>query len=159
MFERPHSKILRTIQGLPIRCPKESIGILLGCSTISDLITYKKLSFLISIAALPPSAFPRQVLQCRLQESHTKAWIPLLETQINDLNLPNIAILLQNTPSKSCWKKCVTKILGTRAHLHLLNQAETKCDLEQLSMCAPNFSPSPFWKVTHCADWTQLTSI
>ena len=52
MFERAHRRILRTIQGLPIRCPKESIGTLLGCSTISDLITYKKLSFLISNAAL-----------------------------------------------------------------------------------------------------------
>ena len=159
MFERAHRKILRTIQGLPIRCPKESIGTLLGCSTISDLITYKKLSFLISIAALPPTALPRQVLQCRLQEPLTKAWIPLLETQINDLNLPNIAALLQNIPSKSTWKKCVTKILGTQAHLHLLNQAETKCDLELLSMCAPNFSsPSPLWKVTHCPDWSHLTS-
>ena len=159
MFERAHRKILRTIQGLPIRCPKESIGTLLGGSTISDLITYKKLSFLIPIASLPSSALPRQVLQCRLQEPHTKAWIPLLQTQINDLNLPNIAILLQNTPSKSCWKKCVTKILGTRAHLHLLSQAETKRDLEHLSMCAPNFSfPSPLWKMTHCADWTHLTS-
>ena len=66
MFERAHRKILRTIQGLPVRCPKESISTLLGCSTISDLIIYKKLSFLISIAALPPTALPRQVLQCRL---------------------------------------------------------------------------------------------
>ena len=47
---------------------------------------------------------------------------------------------------------------GTQAHLHLLNQAETKCDLELLSMCAPNFSPSPLWKVTHCPDWSHLTS-
>ena len=29
MFERAHRKILRTIQGLPIRCPKESIGTIL----------------------------------------------------------------------------------------------------------------------------------
>ena len=137
------------------RWPKESIGTLLGCSTISDFITYKKLSFLLSIAALPPTALPRQVLQCRLQEL-LKAWIPLLETEINDLNLPNIATLLQITPSKSCWKKRVTEILGTRAHLHLLNQTETKCDLEQLSMCAPNLSsPSPLWRVTHCPDLFQ----
>ena len=40
LFERTHRKIPRTIQGLPIRCPKEGIGTLLGCSTISDLITY-----------------------------------------------------------------------------------------------------------------------
>ena len=86
---------------------------------------YKKLLFLIAIAALPPTAVSRQVLQCRLQKPLTKAWIQLLETQINDLNLPNIATLLQNTPPKSCWKMCVTTILGTRAHLHLLNQAET----------------------------------
>ena len=114
------------------------------------IITYKKLSFLISIAALPLTALPRQVLQCRLQKPHTKAWISLLETQINDMNLPNIAILLQNTPSKSCWKKCVTKILGTRAHLQ--PGGDYKCDLQHLSKCTPNFScPSPLWKVTHCA--------
>ena len=95
MFDTAHRKILQMSY-------KESIGTLLGCSTISDFITHKKLSFLLSIAALPPTALPRQVLQCRLQELLTKAWIPLLETEINDLNLSNIATLLQNTPAKSC---------------------------------------------------------
>lgn len=36
--------------------------------------------------------------------------------KFNVLNLPNIATLNQNTKS---W--CIKKILGTRAHLHLLN--------------------------------------
>ena len=104
-------------------------------------------------------SLPSKELQCRLQELLTKVWIPLLKTQISDLNLPNIATLLQNTPSKSCWKKHVTEILGTQAHLHLLNLAETKCDLEQLSMCTPNLSsPSPLWRVTHCPDLFHLTS-
>ena len=71
---------------------------------------------------------------------------------------PTLAYILQNTPSKSCWKKCVTKILGIRAHPHLLNQVEIRYDLEQLSMCDPNFSPSLLWKVTHCPDWIHLTS-
>ena len=66
----------------------------------------------------------RQVLQCRLLESHTKSWIPLLESEINDLNLPNITMLFQNTPSNSCWKRCIKNILATHAHLHLLNQQE-----------------------------------
>jgi len=138
---------------------KDSLsGVLREHFLVVHLITYRKFSFLISIAALPPTALPRQVLQCRLQEPLTKAWISLLETQISNLNLPNLVILLQNIPSKSCWKKCITKILGTRAHLHLLNQVETKCDLEQLSMCAPNFSsPSPLWKVTHCPELIHLT--
>ena len=114
-----------------------------------------------SIAALPPEALPRQVLLCGLQESkaHIKSWIPLLESQINDLNLPDIATLIQNTPSKSCWKRCIKKILGIHAHLHLLNQAEVKSDLEYLSMCDPNFSkPSPLWRITHCVDWLHLTT-
>ena len=119
MLEISHRKILRFIQGLPLRCPKEGVRIFLGCSTIADLITTKKLSFLLSIATLPSEARPRQVLQCRLQESQTKSWISLLESQINELNLPNIATLIQNIPSKSCWKMCFRKILGTHAHLQL----------------------------------------
>ena len=159
MLERSHRKILRTIQGLPLRCPKEGVGTLLGCSTIADLITTKKLSFLLSIATLPSEARPRQVLQCRLQESHTKSWITLLESQINELNLPNIATLIQNTPTKSCWKRCIKKILGTHAHLQLLNQAEVKSDLEYLTMCDPNFStPFHLWSMTHCADQLHLTT-
>ena len=119
MLERSHRKILRSIQGLHLRCPKEGVGILLGCSTIADLITTKKLSFLLSIATLPSEARPKQVLQCRLQESHTKSWISLLESQTNELNLPNVTTLIQNTPSQSCWKRCIRKILGTHAHLQL----------------------------------------
>ena len=100
------------------RCPKEGVGTLLGCFTIADLITTKKLSFLLSIAALPPDALPRQVLLCRLQESkaHIKSWIPLLESQINDLNLPDIATLINSKYSfqellekmhyKDSWNSC-----------------------------------------------------
>jgi len=145
MLERAHRRILKTIQGLPVRCSKESIGTLLGCPTIADLISRKKLSFLLSIVALPNAVLPKQVLQRRLQEPNAKAWISLLEAQMDELNLPGVATLMQNTPSKSCWKRCITKILGTRAYLHLLDQAEVKSDLEQLSMCEQNFlSPLPF---------------
>ena len=147
MLERAHRKILRTIQGLPVRCPKEGVGTVLGCPTIADLISWKKLSFVLSTGALPNAALPKQVLQCRLQEPNAKAWISLLEAQMDELNLPSVATLMQNTTSKSCWKRCLTKILGTRAYLHLLDQAEIKSDLEQLSMCEPNLifsSPLPF---------------
>lgn len=83
----------------------------------------------------------------------------LLESMIDDLNLPNIAILIQNTHSKSCWNRYSRKILGTRAHLHLVNQAEVKTKLEYLTMCDPNFStPSPLWGTTHCANHLYLTT-
>ena len=132
---------------------------LAGQTLTSDFITTKKLSFLLSIATLPSEALPRQVRQCRLQESHTKSWISLLESQINELNLPNITTLIQNTTTNSCWKRCIRKILGTHAHLQLLNQAEVKSDLEYLTMCDPNFStPSPLWSMTDCADQLHLTT-
>ena len=79
----------RTIQALSLTCPKEGVG---------------KHSFLLSIASLPSGTLPRQVLQCRLRESYTNSWIPLLEPQINDLNLPNIAMLIQNTPPRAVGK-------------------------------------------------------
>ena len=62
------------------------------------------------------------------------------ESQIIDLNLPSIATLIQNTTSNRCWKRCIKDLLRTRAHLHLLNQAEVKSNLEFLTMCDPNFS-------------------
>ena len=81
------------------------------------------------------------------------------EAQMDELNLPGVTTLMQNTPSKSCWKRCITKILGTRAYLHLLDQAEVKSDLEQLSMCEPNFLvPSPIWGATYCAEHLHLTT-
>jgi len=76
---------------------------------------------------------------------------------MDELTLPSVTTLMQNTHSKSCWKRCITKILGTRAYLHLLDQAEVKSDLEQLSMCEPNFLvPSPIWGVTYCAEHLHL---
>ena len=62
--------------------------------------------FLLSIATLPSEDLPRQIQQCRLQESHTKSWIPLLESQINVLTFTT---LIQNTPSKSCLKGCIKR--------------------------------------------------
>ena len=75
------------------------------------LLPIRNSLFRISITALPPTAIPSQGRCSNVDSKSAKAWIPLHETQIIDLNLPNIATLLQNTPSKSCWKMCVTKIL------------------------------------------------
>lgn len=54
MIERMHCKILRTIQGLPTRCPREGVRVLLDCSSIADMVATRKLCFVISIASLPP---------------------------------------------------------------------------------------------------------
>ena len=101
MLERARRRILRTIRGLPLRSPKEDIGTLLGCPTISDLISQKKLSFLLSIFALPNAALPKQVLQCR---PNAKVWNSPLEAKMDKLNLPSIATLMQNTPPRAAGR-------------------------------------------------------
>ena len=75
MVDRSHRKILRTIQGLPIRCLKEGVGTFLGCSTIADLIT-KKLCFLLSIGALSPEALHKVCAGITNQQLETYMTLP-----------------------------------------------------------------------------------
>ena len=44
MFERVHRKILRTIQGLPVRCPKAGVLWMAGAKNIKDIILKDKLA-------------------------------------------------------------------------------------------------------------------
>ncbi len=46
MLERAHRKILRTIQGLPTRCPSVALNSLLGTLPISMCLTSRKLNFI-----------------------------------------------------------------------------------------------------------------
>ena len=60
MLERVHRKILRTIQGLPLRCPAKALQILMGTSSILSFICKRQLSFAHSFSTLPPDSLPRQ---------------------------------------------------------------------------------------------------
>jgi len=53
MLERYHRKILRRIQGLPLRCPNSGLLAVIGALSIADLVTTKKLLFVHSIVSLP----------------------------------------------------------------------------------------------------------
>ena len=53
MLERVHSKILRTIQGLPTRCPLTALRNLLGSRSISSFITQRQLTPLPPWTLLP----------------------------------------------------------------------------------------------------------
>ena len=75
------------------------------------------------------------------------------------LRLAPIISLIDNPPSKGSWKRCAKRILDAHAYLRLLEQAEVKHDLEQLTMCDLNpHAPSALWKVTHCTEHFLLTS-
>ena len=52
MLERVHRKILRTIQGLPLRCPGIALQHLMGVSSAQSLIHQRQLNFMFSLSPL-----------------------------------------------------------------------------------------------------------
>ena len=75
LLERVHRRILRTIQGLPLRCPSILLTKLLGISSIDDLISQRSLGFIIATANLPPDSLARQVLVDRASTPNAKGVI------------------------------------------------------------------------------------
>ena len=56
MLERVHRKILRTIQGLPLRCRSKALQCLMGVPSILSLIQQRQLNFLYSLSLLPAAS-------------------------------------------------------------------------------------------------------
>ena len=157
MRERVHRKILRTIQGLPIRCPK--VGVLWMADTRKTLKTLycSKLTFLHSILQLPNQAAPRQILLARLSSSSPRSWINTLQCHLDVLNLPDISILAANTPSASIWHRCIDRLIACQAQLNLTEEAESKKDVDpRIRCCTKPSVPAPHWKVTQSDNGCQL---
>ena len=72
MLERVHRKILRTIQGLPVRCHHLALQTLVGQPSILTLIHQRLLSFAQSFSDLPHDPLPSEVLFARLSSSPQK---------------------------------------------------------------------------------------
>ena len=76
MLERVHRKILRTIQGLPVRCPSVALTSLLGSRDISSLISQQQLTFINSITSMSTTDLPRLILERRLSNPSLSGIIP-----------------------------------------------------------------------------------
>ena len=159
-MERMHSKILRTIQGLPTRCPREGVRALLDCSSVADLVSTRKLCFIVSIASLPPNTLARNVLMARVRTStsHPKSWTSTSDSLLENLCLPSIEELMVNTPRRSTWRKCVTCILKARARVELEEIAVSKPSLELLGSIYREYNGCPpIWQVSHSAALRHFT--
>ena len=112
MYERVHRKILRTIQGLTIGCPKVGVLWMAGTNNIKDIALKEKLTFLHSILQLPDQAAPRQVLLACLSSISPRSRINTLQRHLDELNLPDIPTLAANTPSAGVWHRCVDRLIA-----------------------------------------------
>ena len=72
ILERTHRKILRTIQGLPIRCPAAALQSLIGSRSILSYISQRQLAFINSIINMQASDLPKQLLKARVVNPRAK---------------------------------------------------------------------------------------
>ena len=120
MLERVHRKILRTIQGFPLRCPASGLRGLAGSMDIQSYISQRNLSFIFSIISLQPDVLVRKLLTERITTPTTDGVIPRWNSLLELYSLPSITELLTKPPcSKHTWKKSCRSILAS-IHYNLM---------------------------------------
>ena len=144
-LEQVHRRILRTIQGLPIRCRSASLTTLLGVQDIQTLVQQRQLNFIVSVANLDSNALPRKILSTRSASTTAKGITHQYHQVLNNLNLPDLSYLLSEPPKCSPWKAFIKKHMGLISYLTFLEE----CDDCHVSQCAfKPLHPAPHWKVT-----------
>ena len=149
ILERTHRKILRTIQGLPIRCPAAALQSLIGSRSISSYISQvesqRQLAFINSIINMQASDLPKQLLKTRVVNPRAK-WITVTwGNLLDELCLPSIKQLLSTPRNKETWKRSIKRLLNIRAYITMQDQCE-KYPLGDFAL--PIGRPAPHWTVT-----------
>ena len=121
-LEQVQRRILRTIQGLPIRCHSASLTTLLGVQDIQTLIQQRQLNFIKSLLLIWTGALPRMIL-CARSASSTAKGITRQYQVLSNLNLPGLSSLLSESPKCSSWKAFIKKHLGLTSYLISLKNA------------------------------------
>ena len=96
MLEKVHRKILRTIQGLPLRCHSRALQFLMSVPSILSLIHQRQLVFTHSFSLLPSDSLPRLIFEKRLADSPTKGFFSAIQMLVQALNLPSLTEILGN---------------------------------------------------------------
>ena len=110
MLERVHCKILRTIQGLPLRCPSIALRHLMGVPSVLSMIHQRQLNFMYSLSTLPLDSLPHVVFEKRLASSPPLGIIPSLHQLVQLYDLPAIPTILSGDWSKLSWKRWLKKM-------------------------------------------------
>ena len=144
-LERVQCRILRTIQGLPVRCPSTCLTKLLSVSSIEDIITQRTLTFIVATANLPEESLARQVLVARANSPVATGVVKRYGEILENLNLPELQALLASPPKTSVWKAHVKRSLALRAHVDFMEVSSSlllgSCELQLLKL-------APHWRVT-----------
>ena len=117
ILEHAHHKILRTIQGLPIRCPAAALQSLIGSRSISSYISQRQLAFTNSIINMQASDLPKWLLETRVGNPRAKRITVTWKNLLDELCLPSIKQLLSTSGHKEIWKRSVKRLLNIQAYI------------------------------------------
>ena len=139
ILERTHRKILRTIQGLPIRCPAAALQSLIGFHFILHLPTTA------GFHKFHHQHASQQLLEARVVNPRAKGITVNWGNLLDELCLPSIKQLLSTPRNKETWKRSIKRLLNIRAYITMQDQCERyplgDCDL-------PIGRLVPHWTVT-----------
>ena len=100
MLERVHRRILRTIQGLPLRCNSLALQCLMETVSITSLIHQRQLNFVLSFRSLPLDSPHRLIFQALICHPPSKGFIPTLLSTLSHYDLPSPSSIIDMTCSK-----------------------------------------------------------
>ena len=126
MLERSHRKILRTIQGLPIRCPSVALTSLLGSRDISSFISQQQLTFINFITSMSTTDLPRLIIEQRLSNPSLSGIIPRWQQLVDNLNLPSFQQLISTPRGKASWKNSSKRLLNINHYSQTSNNGPSE---------------------------------
>ena len=124
ILERVNRKILRTIQGLPVRCSSAALSTLLGLLDIATQLKKRQLSFIGSIANLSDDSIAKRVLGARMCDPSAKGITTSFRNVLGDLNLPDLPTSVSDPPKKATLKRFGKKYLAIISNLSFLSECE-----------------------------------
>ena len=132
-FVRAHGKLtghVRTIQGLPTRCPSLALTRLIGSLGISSLVDCRKLCFVNSIACMSTEDLPKRILKQRLLletvSGLLKTWSSLASTHSA---FPPISTMVSYGKNKDSFKAAAKKSFLIGQYVNLVDS----CSQVQIS--------------------------
>ncbi len=130
-----YCRILKQIQGLPLRAPNASTYLLLGTLPLEAQIDLRVLSLLGAIARCCNETLFSIALNLTSVKSHTsKSWFTRCEKVLIKYNLPSICDVLDSKPSKEEWKRVCKEAVNSLWTNQLQQEARTKSSLQFLNL-------------------------
>ena len=144
-LETAHRAFIRNIQSLPKRTAIPALFILSGILPIEAIIDCKRLNIIPSLCKNPTinDIIHRQTA---MKELSSSSWVIKTQLLLNKYNLKHLISVIQEKPSKECWKKQVDEAIHDHWATVLRREAATKSSIKFLNHTFSPGEPHLIWR-------------